>query len=77
MLRICPRCMAEFAHRKKSLAGLLGWLAATDRDEEGMKEVVADAGIEEEVVDRERDVEKQMEELALKKVETARKRETR
>lgn len=79
MLRVCPRCMAEFAHRKKSLEGLLGWLRAVDRDEEGMKEVVADADAsgEKEVVGRKERVEKEMEELALKKVETARKRETR
>jgi len=81
MLRVCPRCMAEFAHRKKSLESLLGWLRAVDRDEEGMKEVVADADAEaseeKEVVDRKERVEKEMEELALKKVETARKRETR
>lgn len=77
MLRICPSCMAEFAHRKKSLEGLLGWLGAVDRDEEGMKEVVADAAGEKEVVEQKEDIEKQMEELALKKVETARKRETR
>jgi hypothetical protein len=73
--------MAEFAHRKKSLESLLGWLRAVDRDEEGMKEVVADADAEaseeKEVVDRKERVEKEMEELALKKVETARKRETR
>ncbi len=73
--------MAEFAHRKKSLGSLLGWLRAVDRDEEGMKEVVADADAEaseeKEVVDRKERVEKEMEELALKKVETARKRETR
>lgn len=77
MLRICPMCMAEFAHRKKNLESLMGWLETLDRDEEGMKEVVSDGGEEKEVADRKENVEKQMEELALKKVETARKRETR
>jgi len=70
-------CMAEFAHRKKNLESLMGWLETLDRDEEGMKEVVSDGGEEKEVADRKENVEKQMEELALKKVETARKRETR
>lgn len=69
--------MAEFTHRKKDLESLMGWLDTDSRDEEGMKEVVLDGGEAKEVVNRKENVEKQMEELALKKAETARKRETR
>lgn len=76
-LRICPRCMDELARRKKNLQDLMSWLNATGKDEEGMKEVVPDKRTEKEVVDHKEDVEKQMEESALKKVETTRKRETR
>lgn len=83
MLRICSTCMAVFDARKRNLEGLLDWLAkGKDRDEEGMKEVVADKREEKDKKDGDtvkgkEDLEKAMEEQALKKAETTRKRETR
>lgn len=68
--------MSEFAKRKKSLKGLMAWLEKR-RDEEGMKEVVPSGSREKDGGDRKEKVEKMMEENALRKVEMARKRETR
>ena len=79
--------MAVFDGKSRSLQGLLDWLAKGKyKDEEGMKEVVTEGEGVEDLTTQEKDgneaktkedVEKDMEELALKKVETTRKRETR
>ncbi len=87
-LRICARCIPEFDKRRRNLGGLLEWVRrekGKGRADEGGKQVVAHSGgvapsaakEDGEDKDRKEDVEKAMEESALKKVETARKRETR
>ena len=79
--------MAIFEGKNRRLQSLLDSLTkGKAKDEEGMKEVVADGEGAESSKAQEKDgnevktkedVEKDMEELALKKVETTRKRETR
>ena len=87
-LRICGKCWKKLEEKNRSLQELLDWLAENKHeDDDEKKEVVAGQVAAQESLEKKdgdgkkgkekEEVEKEMEELALKKVETARKRETR
>ena len=76
LVRICFQCMSELKKRKNSLESLMVWVKEQEYAREGEEVVPQERGVGSDEKQTE-NVEKAMEEQALKKVEVARKRETR
>lgn len=77
LLRICTRCAEALEVSKKDLKGLMEWLGKIKEEEEAAKGATTGREAEKGEVDTKPNVEKEMEEQALKKIETTKKRETR
>ncbi|KAL6715599.1 hypothetical protein ACLMJK_006560 [Lecanora helva] len=86
MIRICPRCKTAFDARRRNLESLMYWLEhGRDREGEGPRRHIRNfsgaessaQGSRNQQPKSKEEVEKEMEEQALRKVETAKKRETR
>ena len=69
--------MAELQSRKRDLNELMAWIERSKEEEARVEIAAAEVEVGNHAEDNKEDVAKEMEDLALKKVETARKRETR
>ena len=76
-LRVCGGCMAELQLRKRDLDELMSWVERSKEEEARVEMAAAEVTLDHQAEEKEDRVAKEKEDLALKKVETARKRETR